>query len=800
MYHWSSRSSPKLRSACLLLAVFLVSGCSSAEERAKSYYDNGMKLFAEHDNARAAIEFKNAIKLKKDFLPAWRSLGEVDELTGQRGELAPIFRTIVELDPTDNAAKLKLARLLIPSGSLDEALDLVNAASDADNRNAYALSLKALILYKLNDAKGAIQEARAALEIDPGNAGATIVLAADRLAGGDTKGALQILNSDAMAGAKDFGIDLFKLKIFSQTQDLPQIEALLRDLVGRYPKDSEFRKQLVRLLLFQHRQDDAEKEERAIVAAMPTDSDAGLDLVRLLYAVKGPAAAQQELDSRIGAGGEVFPYQIAMADLDFVQNRFDDGIDLLQGLIRTDATPDHVLTAQLKLAGMYLSRKQIDAAEALASDILRKDSRNNSGLKLRASIHMERGELEPAINDLRVALNDQPRSTELMLLLATAYERSGSIELAERQFADAAKTSNFDPTVALNYVAFLQRRGNTTRAEDVLTELSGRWPQNIQVLSALADVRLARQNWVGAEEVASTIRRVSKTQVIADEIVGASLVGQKKFDESIGALQNVYNAAPAVQPMYALVRAFVAAKQTDKATGFLQSVLKANPSNAEALVLLGSIQLENHAPDQASKSFKAAIEAQPKDAVGYRALADFYRSQKNIEEALNVVRTGLKVQPDSGVLHLALAGLLEQKGDYEGAIKEYEYLQEKEPSSLVVSNNLASLLADHRSDQASFARAQSLVVTLRQSPVPQFKDTLGWVTYLRGDYKTAVPLLEEAARAMSNGAAVHYHLGMSYIAVGEPAKASEQLKLALNQTSDNDLKTKIEAALKKTAL
>ena len=52
------------------------------------------------------------------------------------------------------------------------------------------------------------------------------------------------------------------------------------------------------------------------------------------------------------------------------------------------------------------------------------------------------------------------RDGRVMILLANAYENSGAIELAEKQYADAAKTSNFDVGVTLNYVAFLQRRGN----------------------------------------------------------------------------------------------------------------------------------------------------------------------------------------------------------------------------------------------------------------------------------------------------------------------------------------------------
>jgi cellulose synthase operon protein C len=800
MFQMFARPSRKIHLALLALAALLVSGCSSPEERAKSYYEHGLKLFAEHDNARAAIEFRNAVKLEKGLLPAWQRLAEIDELNKQWGDLIPILRTVVDLAPNDGAAKLKLANLLIRGGSLDEALNLVNAADDADNRNAEVLALKALILFKLNDAGGAIHEAQAALAVDPGQASASIVLAADRLARGDSKGALQFLDSDAVAHSQDIGVDLFKLKIFEQTQDLPKAESVLRKLVDLYPDEPAFQKQLVKLYVFQHRPDDAEKEERVIAAAKPNDSEAGLELVQLLYSIKGPAAARQELESRIGAGGEVFPYQIALAKLALVQGKFTDSVSLLESLIKTASSPDRLLIAQVNLAEMYLGRKRIDAAEALVSDILRKDSRNTTGLKLRASIRMERGELEPAINVLRQALNDQPRSIELMLLLATAYERSGSIELAEKQFADATKTSNFDPKVGLNYVAFLQRRGNSPRAEDVLTELDSRWPQNIQILSALAQVRLSRQNWVGAQEVAEVIRRTGQTQGIADEILGASLIGRNKFDESIVVFKNAYDAAPlAAQPMYSLVRAYVGAKQTDRAVAFLQTVLKANPSNAAALVLLGGIQLDNNAPDQALKSFQTAIQVQPEDAAGYRALANYYVSRKNDEEALNVIQRGIKVQPDNDTLHLTLAGLLERKENYEGAIVEFEFLLNKAPGSLVVLNNLASLLADHRSDKASLDRAQLLAASLRQSPVPQFKDTLGWVTYLRGDYKAAVPLLEEAAGAISNGALAHYHLGMSYIAIGETEKASVQLKMALSQAPEAGLKSKIETALKKSA-
>jgi tetratricopeptide (TPR) repeat protein len=800
MLQFVERIPGKIRLLLLSLAVLQTVGCSSAEQRAQGYYESGMKFLAAQEYQKAAIEFRNAIEKKRELVPAWRGLAQVDEATHQWQALVPVLKTIISLDPKDVDTKLKLARLMLAGkGAADQALKLVNEVNDQEGGNASVLALRAAIDYRLKDTANAVQDAQAALKIDPKNLDATIVLAADRLANGDAKGALQLINSQPGDHASDLGVRLFKIRIYEQLGDMTNLESQLRQLTEASPKEVGFRKQLVRFYIAQHRENDAENELRNVAKSDPKNTDAELDLVRFLAAVKGPAVARQELVDRISAGGDVFTYQLALADFDYSQGNFADSFKLLETLANDKDAPQHALTAKIKLAEMNLARKNIDAAEALVSDILSKDNRNTSALKLRAVISMDRGQLEPAISDLREALNDQPRSTEIMLLLATAYERSGSIELAEKEFADATKASDYNQNVGLDYVTFLRRRGSVQRAEDVLNDLANRNPKSVPVLSALAEIKLAHQDWVGAQQIGETIRKIGDHSGVADEILGIALGGQHKYDESIAAFQSAVAAAPsAVQPMASLVREYMQAKETDKAVAFLQSVLQKNPENAEALVLLGSVNLANNAPDQAIANFSAAIEKQPKDVNGYRALADLYLRQKNVDAALKIIRAGIKELPDNVVLHTLLAGLLEQTGDYEAAIAEYEYLLKQQPGSVLVANNLASILVDHRSDKASLERAKSLAAVLRKSQVPQFKDTLGWVSYRTGDFKEAIPLLEEAATAMPNLALVQYHLGMSYEATGQNEKAAEAFNTALTKSPSNALAETIKAELKKT--
>ena len=706
------------------------------------------------------------------------------------------LRRIVELDPKDIDARIKLGRIMFENGAADAALKLIDAGGDAAKPRADYHALRAAILIKTNDAAGGIREAQNAIAIEPGNIDAKLLLASEKLSRGDADGALQLLGP--ADSKEDTRVSLLKVQIFAKKKDLPQAEALLKKLIESQPQELGLRSQLVQLYVAQRRFDDAEKELRAIVAAKPADSRAELDVVRFLVATKGANAGKDELAARIKAGGDVFPYQMALVDLDYAQGNVADSVSLLNDLIKAATSPEHTLAAKSRLAEIDVSRKDFSAAEPIIADILQKDQRNTTGLRLRAIIRIERGQLDNAIADLREALNDQPKSPDLLLLMATAYERSGKPELADRQYADALKSSGLAPGVGLRYASYLQSHGSVAQAEDVLTEVAKRNPGNAQVLSVLAEIRLARQNWAGALAIADAFRAAGNNSGIADQIKAAALAGQNKPDASIAALEDAHKAAPdAVQPVVSLVSAYVRTGKPDKAESLLNDMLKKYPANAELLVLLGRTQFAKGKAEDAQKSFKAAIAQQPKNEVGYSALSELYASQKNYSDAINVLQAGLKERPDSLNLRLGSAGLLIGKGDTEGAIAAYEAILKDEPNSLVAVNNVVSLLLDNHSDKASLDRAFGLAEKLKDLNVPQFEDTRGWAQYKRGNINDAVATLEEAAKKLPKLAAVRYHLGMSYAAAGQTAKAAEQFKAALALEPDGtDLKAKILTALK----
>jgi len=231
------------------------------------------------------------------------------------------------------------------------------------------------------------------------------------------------------------------------------------------------------------------------------------------------------------------------------------------------------------------------------------------------------------------------------------------------------------------------------------------------------------------------------------------------------------------------VQGYTQAGQTEKAEEFLKSAITANPDNAQAYVLLGALHNAAKRSSEAEAEFKTAIEKAPDNAIGYGALGQFYLQSQNFQAAEKTVREGLKRRPDNSALHLLLAMTLEASEQTDAAIDEYESMFTADPRSTIVANNLSGLLSE-KGDAASLDKAYAIASRFRNTDVPQFLDTLGWIEYQRGAYDQALPLLKTAAEKMPNVGVVQYHLAVTYKALGQKDRAIEGLKRAVELLPD----------------
>lgn len=781
------------------VALSALVACTPPEQKAKGYYDSGQKYLEQKDYVKAALEFRNALKVKQDYPDAWFGMAQVEESDKNWNLVSGDLHKVLELDPKYIKARLALARLLMLGGNFDEALKNVNTALEQDPKDASVHAMKAAILLKLGKAPDAIQEANIALTIDTGSTDALMVLAAERLNANDNPAVQSLIDKGLKISPKSVGLQLFALNYYQKIANLTAQEATLRNIVAIEPNLPNYRKALVTFLMSQKRYDDAEAELRAIVKSDPKNIQSNLDVVSFLasYPGKGPEQAAKELARLIASGENVSTYKSALAQLYFELGRNEDSFALLKEVIEKEGITEIGIKARLDLATKYIGMRRTAEAEPIIAEVLKNDTRNIEGLRLRAAVEIEQGKLDDAANDLRTAMNDAPGNPLLYQMMAAVNERGGSIELAEKSMSDAFRVGRYDSKIGLDLARFLLRHGKAERAESILTDLAQSAPNNVEVLSMLADLKLRRQDWRGAQDLAETIKNTPGNEALSGQVLAASLSGQNKIEDSIHVLLEANAANPnQQQTKFALVQAYLKGGKYTEAEDYLNTLLKAEPNNVEARVFLGVVQSLTKRPVDAVTSFNAAMKTDPKNPASYKALSQFYAQSGKIDDAIQALKNGLVQIPKDMDLRFVLASIYQGKNDIDGAIKLYEEMLADQPGSMIAANNYASLVSDYRTDAASIDKAGSAAAILRGSPISQFKDTLGWILFLRGQYKDSLEILKQSTADLPDMALTNYHLGKAYLATGEKEAAKASFEKARKLAQNDKEKQLAEQGLK----
>lgn len=767
--------------------MFLV-GCSSSEERAENHYKRGLELVEEGDLTKASLEFRNALKLNADHTDALFAFGEVQEAEGEVQDAYRLFIGVTEQDSEHLPSRLKLVYILLTANQPEQAEKYLAEASAINATDPGVLVARATYELRTGNREEAERLAEEALKAKPASSDALIVLASARMIAEDPEGALAILNRAPDDSINDVSLQVLKLSVLEALGDEEAIENLFSRLVEALPDNNQFSQAWVRWHLVNNRIDDAERVMRQFAANRLLEDQAQLALVTFLGTQKGLEAARSELEKIIGerekTGGDTFPLQIALGELMFRSGQSGEAIGVMQSLISGTEDTDQKNQARILLAMMYGQAGDVAQSGELVNEVLDSDSKNVDALRLRASVKTSQNDINGAIDDILLALNEAPDDPRLRTMLGSAYERDGASVLAEEQYSKALALDDNSPEAGLPLVQFLMRHGRADQAERILETIRERHPGNTRVLSILAQQKLAKRDWAGAQEIAEAMRRAPNTDAgAADRIDAAALGGQNRYEESISLLQDsMTGAQDESEFLPELIGAFVSAGRHEAATAHLEAILVDEPDNTLARTLLGSVYMAQSRLDEAEDAYKLAA-AHPESALGNSSLAKFYMATNEPENAEATIRAGLAKEATNTGLQLMLTTILQQEQRFDEAIAEYEIMFAADPDSTIVANDLASLLSERKGDPESLDRAFEIAQRFRTSEVPQYLDTLGWIYYLRGEYSSALPLLRNASQNLPTMGLAHFHYGMALAKLNQNKQAIAALQKAL------DLKT-----------
>jgi tetratricopeptide (TPR) repeat protein len=765
--------------ATIFLAGTLVA-CTSPEEKAADYIQNGDALREEGKLDKAELEYKNALQINQNQADAWLGLAKVHERKQEWRKAYGVLNKIRELAPTHIDGRIMLGQMLLASNQIDQALTDAQEILELAPGDARAHALMAAVQFRLDNNKGAREEVNKALAIDPANSEATLVFARVLIAEKKYEEALSVLDKALDTDPKNISMYLMKIQVFQERDDKKAIEEVYVILAERFPENLSFQHALVSQYLAQKNIDGAETVMQKIVQTNPANVVEKLRYAGFKNQFRSVDDAIALVQSYIDADKDEFQYRFLLGEL-YESNKQDaQALATYQQIITDEELQPNGLEARNKIARIELRTGNTEKSKILVGDVLAQDKNNENALLMQAGFHLADQQYDDVIVSARTVLRDNPKSIRALGLLGQSYLALGSTELAIESYTNAFRLSPGTPAIANALARIFISQRKPSQADEVLQESIAKGNRSVNALKLMAQTKLALGEWDEAERIAKALEKVKGEEALSQQVLGVVYQGKDQGDESIDAFKRAHELSPnSSQPLVSLVQTYVREGKIDEARRFLKSVIVTNSENASAYVLLGQLALAEKKTAEAIDHFNKVVEISPGADIGYRSLATIYRRKNDLNSAVKILERGLSAIPDSPVLSMSLASIYEAGGKFDKAMQIYEDLLAKNPDLLVAKNNLASLLTDQVGDQASLDRARMMSAELRTSPIPQFRDTYAWAAVKSGsNIEEAVVILENIIKENDQVGVYNYHLGEAYRVKGETNNAIVYLKKA----------------------
>src|SRR5713226_2699474 len=434
------------------------------------------------------------------------------------------------------------------------------------------------------------------------------------------------------------------------------------------------------------------------------------------------------------------------------------------------------LPALNRLAQLDLAESRTNECSRHIAKVLAIDPANYDGRVLLARLKLTQGQATQAVEQLERLKSSYPRAAEVRYQLGLAHLSANDLAKAVGSLEQAAA---LDPnlTHAVLLLAELKtRQGDAAAAIGWLTGLLERNPNLQPGYFLLANAYRVRGTLDDAARVYRGIIKADPKNPTAPFLMGIVLREQKKNKEARQAFERAAELGPdSVPVLQQLVELDLETRNYPAAYQRVQKAIEKNPTIAALQFLKAQVHSAKGETNQAEAALQRSIALDPNFRDACLGLAQIYIRSQRPRQALEKLDGILARNPKDIAALLEIGILKESMADDTGDRDAYEKLLAVSPQVSPALNNLAYLYAVRfKRSEKGFDLAQKGRRLLPNDPT--IADTLGWTTYLRGDYAGALPLFREAAEKLFGEPEIQYHLGMAHYMMGDeqPARAALQ--------------------------
>ncbi len=733
-----------------LLASLVLAGCATSPQvKEAKYLKAGHARMDKKDYPRAILEFKNAAQaMPQDAEPNYQ-MGLAYLETGDNASAVAAFRRTLDLKPEHLGAQLKMAELMTASGQKDlvaqaaESLENILAASPDDPEANATLALAEWQLGKPDDAAERLAQT---LQKLPAHLQSSVALAKVKVSQKDISGAIEVLEKAVASDSQSAAAALALGQLYAVAAQPEKAESEIRRSLQLDPTSPSALMSLASLQASSKRLDEADQTYQKL-AALPDKKFRPIHAL-FLFQIGKREAALAELKQILksdpadrASRSRVVAAYVDMGNLTEAQN-------LLTAALKSNSNDADALFQQsvlyVKSGKLTEAKADLEQVLQLHPDWAQAHFALSEVYRLRGLTMNQRQELseavrlQPTLVVARLALaknlNDSNGAkSALDLLNHTPEAQKGLLPvIVERNWAllgsgdskelranlDQMLKANRYPEVVFQDATLRFNSRDYAGAASAVEEVLSHDPRDARAARLLASIYAAQdppERVVAklSEAAVAHPKSLPLQQLMGEwEAHTGNLTGARKVFESIQA------ADPAYTPVELdLAGVDDSERKFDAARQRMAVIVRADPGNVKALMMLASIEGDAGNRNESIKNYRAILSIDSTNLFALNNLAYLLLSE-NPSEALKYAQQAGEIAPDSPNVEDTLGWVYYRMGVYSNAVSYLKMAVAKESTparqyhlamSYIKSGNNElgqSLLRDALHKDPSLAKAE----------------------------------------------------------------------------------------------
>nr|ART38043.1 F111 [uncultured bacterium] len=623
------------------------------------------------------------------------------------------------------------------------------------------------------DLKGSQIELKNALQKEPENPKARLMLGESHAQSGDFKGAQKEFNHALSAGLIEATLPLARSYATTQSweplSDLPLATALAP------AARAEVLALKARAALAGGDRDGAQKQLDEAEVALSGTAPVAYGRALLAFSGQDQEAGGEWLGKALVADPDYADALTLRGDLAARQGKLAEAeADYSRAIELRPAASGSEL---LKRGMVRLSLKKIDDARKDA-DQLKKYAPEHPGVAyLDGLLKLSAGDHAGAQSAFELALSRAPDYQPVIFYLGAVHALQDHQEQADYYLGSYLRGNPGSVPAARLAAGIKMRVDDIKGAIEILQRAAAANPKDAGIHDLLGRLYAAQGDPKGIEMLKQAVSLQPDSAALRERLGIAMLLGGQQ-DEATEQIEAAGRLDPnARQGKYMLVVGALREKDFQRALKEVEKLRSAYPEDATVFNLLGGVYLALNDTAKAEQAFNEALRLKPDSTAAVNNLGQLKAAARDLDGAAAVYRKGLEQSPGEAAISPRLAGILLAQNKPEEALEVLHASVQKNPANM----SLRILLAR---TQQRLGRLDDALKTLNDAGEAGGKSVdlqlvAGDMALAKKDFGAARTYFEAAAQLDARSAMPLYLLGQLERQASNPAVAEKRFRDAL---------------------